>query len=62
MKMMQAPIIEGTTPFPHEILTKMYWKLDFSKRAKTLSHFRVSHERELQPPTSFLPRTTFHKF
>ena len=32
------------------------------QRATTLSRFPVSPGRELQPPTSFLTRTTFHKF
>jgi len=39
MQMMQAPIIEGTTPFSHEILSEMYQRLDFAKRAKSLELF-----------------------
>lgn len=43
MQMMQTPIIEGTTPFSHEILTEMYQEIDFSKRAKTLELFKTKH-------------------
>lgn len=39
MQMMQAPIIEGTIPFTHDILSEMYQRLDFTKRAKTLELF-----------------------
>jgi len=37
--MMQAPIIEGTAPFSHEILSEIYQRLEFTKRAKTLEIF-----------------------
>lgn len=39
MQMMQAPVIEGTTPFSREVLIEMYQKLDFCKRDKTLELF-----------------------
>lgn len=38
-QMMQAPIKENATPFSHEVLTELYQKLDFEKRAKTLELF-----------------------
>lgn len=43
MQMMQASVIEGTTPFSHENLNEIYQKLDFSKRAKNLELFMTDH-------------------
>lgn len=43
MQMIQDPIIEGASPFSHEILSEMYQRLDFSKRAKTLELFMTEH-------------------
>jgi len=43
MQMMQALVIEGVVPFPHEVLIEMYQKLDFSKRAKTLEIFMADN-------------------
>lgn len=37
--MMQVPITENFTPFSHEAITKLYQKLDFAKRAKTIELF-----------------------
>ena len=51
MQMMQAHTIEGTTPFSHEILSEMYKRLEFSKRAKTLELFMTEHT----PPPSRNP-------
>lgn len=64
MQMMYAPVIKGTTPFSHEILTEMYYKLDFSKRAKTLELFMTEHTSlpNENPPysSSFFPDRTRH--
>lgn len=64
MQMMQALVIEGTTPFSHEILTEMYQELDFSKRAKTLEIFMIEHTPlpHNNPPysSSVFPNRTRH--
>lgn len=66
MQMMQALVIEGTTPFSHEILTEMYQKLDFSIRAKTLELFMTEHTPlpSKNPPysSSVFPNKTRHIF
>lgn len=62
MQMMEAPVIEGTTSLSHVILTKMYKKLDFSRRAKTLELFMTKQTppTNKNPPysSSFFPKRT----
>jgi len=57
MQMMQALIIEVTTPFSHEVLIEIYQKLDFLKRARTLELFmtdNTSLPRKNPPYSSFV--------
>jgi len=59
IQMMQAPIIEGTTPFSHEILSEMYQRLKFSKRAKTLELF-VTEQTPLPSKNPPYSSSAFH--
>lgn len=64
VQMMQAPVIEGTTPFSHEIHIEMYQKLDFSKTTKTLELFMIEQTPlpKNNPPYSSIvfPEITRH--
>lgn len=65
IQMIQALIIEGASPFSHEILSEMYKVLDFSKRAKTLELFMTEWTPlpSKNPPysSSSFPDRTRHK-
>ena len=62
--MIQAPIIEGASPFSHEILSEMYQRLDFSKRAKSLELLMTEqtplHSKNPPYSSSVFPDRTRH--